>query len=206
MKTTLKTAGRMLGLLACLLVPQTARCFYNPQTGRWLSRDPADQMGGANSYLFVRNNTLSHHDILGLWNADVHRDRTTEWAEQLGISSGTASAIGVADNDIDKLFDPKVISDFNFSWHFNRSTSGDSRLTHRDQMLRAAKKLCTASVDDAFQAAVFLGYGLHPLQDWVAHGDFNTKKKSALAYRRWSGHEVLLAQLRPEWTIVGWPT
>ncbi len=135
-------------------------------------------MGGVSLFGFVGNNPVSRYDALGLWNSDVHKDRTTEWAGQLGISSGTAGALGVADNEIDTLFDPTVISDANFSWHFTRSTSGDSRLTHRDQMFKVAKMLCTAPLDDASQAAVFLGYGLHPLQDWVAHGDFNTKNRA----------------------------
>lgn len=66
MKMMLKTTGPALGLLLCFLLPQTARCFYNPQTGRWLSRDPAGEMPGPNLFAFVRNSPLAAVDSLGL--------------------------------------------------------------------------------------------------------------------------------------------
>jgi RHS repeat-associated protein len=56
--------------------------YYNPSTGRWLSRDPileyafeanfhpmtgfVDNAEDANEYLFVRNNSLSGYDVTGL--------------------------------------------------------------------------------------------------------------------------------------------
>jgi RHS repeat-associated protein len=39
--------------------------FYDPETGRWLSRDPIEEMGGVNLYGFCFNNTLSYIDRLG---------------------------------------------------------------------------------------------------------------------------------------------
>jgi hypothetical protein len=67
MKTTLRTTVMMLGLLLCLLLPQTARPFYNPQTGRWLSRDPAEEIkGGNNLYALVANDPIQTADKLGL--------------------------------------------------------------------------------------------------------------------------------------------
>ena len=44
-----------LALIAWLLAPQTAHCFYNASTGRWLSRDPISENGGVNVYGFARN-------------------------------------------------------------------------------------------------------------------------------------------------------
>lgn len=43
-----------------------ASAFYHPQTGRWLSRDPASEKGGINLHNFVRNNPVSLFDRLGL--------------------------------------------------------------------------------------------------------------------------------------------
>lgn len=43
--------------------------YYNPQTGRWINRDPLGEEGGDNLYAFVENNALSNSDYLGL---DVH--------------------------------------------------------------------------------------------------------------------------------------
>lgn len=54
----------LLALLATLLV-QNAQAFYNPSTGRWLSRDPIEERGGRNLYGFVENNPNHRWDALG---------------------------------------------------------------------------------------------------------------------------------------------
>jgi len=164
-------------LAISLLLPVWARGFYNPQSGRWLSRDPLGEVGGANLFGFVANHPQDRYDHLGLWNGDVHRDRTTQWAGELGISSEQAQNIGVFDAAIDVIYNPKQINNRNWSWHFNRSVSSgpedDSRLKHRNEELAKAKLECTNPTDEPTSAAAYLGYALHPLQDWVAHADFN---------------------------------
>ena len=40
--------------------------YYNPSTGRWLSRDPIGERGGLNRYGFVRNCPISRFDPFGL--------------------------------------------------------------------------------------------------------------------------------------------
>ncbi|HKK63155.1 MAG TPA: RHS repeat-associated core domain-containing protein [Bacteroidales bacterium] len=40
--------------------------YYNPDLGRWLSRDPIGEQGGLNVYGFVGNNGVNEVDILGL--------------------------------------------------------------------------------------------------------------------------------------------
>jgi RHS repeat-associated protein len=40
--------------------------YYNPSTGRWLSRDPMEEQGGTNVYGFVGNDALGHFDPYGL--------------------------------------------------------------------------------------------------------------------------------------------
>ena len=40
--------------------------YYNPQDGRWISRDPVDEQSGWNLYIFVKNNTCLYSDTLGL--------------------------------------------------------------------------------------------------------------------------------------------
>ena len=52
-------------LLAVTLV-QTAQAFYNPSTGRWLNRDPIEELDGPNLYAFVHNNPANQLDALGL--------------------------------------------------------------------------------------------------------------------------------------------
>lgn len=43
-----------------------ATAFYNPQVGRFASRDPIWERGGINLYGFVANNPIAKHDYLGL--------------------------------------------------------------------------------------------------------------------------------------------
>lgn len=45
--------------------------FYQPETGRWPSRDPIGELGGANLYGFVGNNALSRADFIGLSTVSV---------------------------------------------------------------------------------------------------------------------------------------
>ena len=42
--------------------------YYDPKTGRWLSRDPIEEDGGTNLYGFVYNDGVNKLDILGLTN------------------------------------------------------------------------------------------------------------------------------------------
>lgn len=40
--------------------------YYDPETGRWPSRDPIEERGGVNLYGFVGNEGIRYCDILGL--------------------------------------------------------------------------------------------------------------------------------------------
>jgi hypothetical protein len=52
--------------LALVSVQGPAHAFYNPQTGRWLNRDPIQERGDQNLYGFIANAPISRHDCLGL--------------------------------------------------------------------------------------------------------------------------------------------
>lgn len=60
--------------------------YLNTSTGRWLSRDPIEEQGGDNVYVFSLNCAISHCDILGeqaasLWTENccaVNRPETTD--------------------------------------------------------------------------------------------------------------------------------
>jgi hypothetical protein len=54
--------GVLLGLLASTL---PAGAFYNPHTGRWLSRDPAGERAEHNLHGFVENDSVASYDVLG---------------------------------------------------------------------------------------------------------------------------------------------
>jgi len=58
---------KVLMLFACvgwMTAPET-QAFYNPSAGRWLSRDPLNERGGANLHSFVANDAVRHWDVLG---------------------------------------------------------------------------------------------------------------------------------------------
>ena len=40
--------------------------YYEPETGRWLNRDPIEEQGGLNLYGFVGNDGVNKWDRLGL--------------------------------------------------------------------------------------------------------------------------------------------
>jgi hypothetical protein len=60
---------KWLGLawtIAVLLSASTAEAFYNPSTGRWMSRDPIAERGGLNLHEFVLNRPVDAIDRIGL--------------------------------------------------------------------------------------------------------------------------------------------
>jgi len=45
--------------------------WYDPNTGRWLSKDPIGIAGGLNQYVFCGNNPINFRDPWGLWNVEL---------------------------------------------------------------------------------------------------------------------------------------
>ncbi len=58
--------------------------YYDPDTGRWLNRDPIEEEGGYNLYGFVGNNVLNKWDIFGLEWSDPDRKRDNHRANVTG--------------------------------------------------------------------------------------------------------------------------
>ena len=53
--------------------------FYNPETGRWLNRDPVGEYGGLNTYGFVGNRPVGNFDVLGLeWDVERNKESTAD--------------------------------------------------------------------------------------------------------------------------------
>jgi RHS repeat-associated protein len=61
--------------------------LYNPNTGRWLNRDPISELGSLNLYAFVDNNPLENFDTLGLKVGDFW-DPESEWCRLQGLAEG----------------------------------------------------------------------------------------------------------------------
>jgi RHS repeat-associated protein len=66
--------------------------YCNPQTGKWISRDPSEEAGGLNLYTFIGNDGINSVDFLGLW-------RRGRWSGSRGKYSG----IVIATKDCDSL-------------------------------------------------------------------------------------------------------
>jgi uncharacterized protein RhaS with RHS repeats len=63
----MKSTRHVILMFFCaLLFPVIGQCFYNPSTGKWLSRDPIEEQGGANLYQFVFNAPIAAVDFVGL--------------------------------------------------------------------------------------------------------------------------------------------
>jgi uncharacterized protein RhaS with RHS repeats len=72
----------------------------DPQTGRWLSRDPIGESGGRNLYGFVGNEGMNGFDLLGLmWKELVNTIKiTNSWSltiEEINVDSYTLSGYSV---------------------------------------------------------------------------------------------------------------
>jgi len=68
--------------------------YYNPSTGRWLSRDPVGEEGGFNLFGFVGNDPLMAIDLLGL--------DTVEWRGGVMYGEGLAGGVKLSAKFSDK--------------------------------------------------------------------------------------------------------
>ena len=50
--------------------------YYDPETGRWLNRDPIEERGGVNLYGFMGNDGVGGVDVLGLADIQVDADQS----------------------------------------------------------------------------------------------------------------------------------
>ncbi len=67
MKIEMRKGKRLISaLLLWLAFAPLAQAFYNPSTGRWLNRDPIEELGGMNLHGFVLNNPVDYVDKLGM--------------------------------------------------------------------------------------------------------------------------------------------
>lgn len=73
--------------------------WYNPVSGRWLSKDPIGIAGGLNQYVFCANNPVNFADPMGELSLDLDRlmESSLPWTIGLGILAipfGVPGAIG----------------------------------------------------------------------------------------------------------------
>jgi hypothetical protein len=56
----------LLTLVHLVFLANSAQAHYDPNVGRWLSRDPIAERGGVNLYGMIGNDSVNHTDNLGL--------------------------------------------------------------------------------------------------------------------------------------------
>jgi len=82
--------------------------YHNPQTGRWIGRDPSEEVGGVNLFGFVGNDPVNGVDPLGLWKAEGNW--SGGWEKY--------SAIAIADKDCDNLSHLAfLVTGYEDDWH-----------------------------------------------------------------------------------------
>jgi RHS repeat-associated protein len=79
--------------------------FYDPETGRWPSRDPIGESGGLNLYGFVGNNSVDKIDLFGLQIPFEHKEDVFK-IEKPDDALGATRVVGNVDYEI-KLEDGK---------------------------------------------------------------------------------------------------
>lgn len=95
MKFKLKMRLLLLAGLLSGFAP-IAQAFYNPNAGRWLSRDPIGEEGGKNVYGFVGNKPTRHVDALGLQSPQV---TLVEAIAQGNVAQVESILAGMAEGD-----------------------------------------------------------------------------------------------------------
>ncbi len=100
--------------------------YYSPALGRWLSRDPIEEMGGFNLYQFVNNNTVNDYDVLGL----------TPLISKLIMGCAKSFIKSTVIDKIDQWFD-------------RRNACSDVLLEYRSLNIGMPKKLCKGTTIDA---------------------------------------------------------
>ena len=73
--------------------------YYDPKTGRWLSRDPIEEEGGINLYGFVGNDGVNKWDLLG---------NSVKLPPGLGNYWGTQAGVGIIGAIADVYFSRKA--------------------------------------------------------------------------------------------------
>ncbi|MBK9989188.1 MAG: RHS repeat-associated core domain-containing protein [Verrucomicrobia bacterium] len=89
----MKIKAGIFALLLLVVNQAHAMRWYSPNTGRFISRDPIEEDGGANLYGFTCNDPISKYDELGLVDNQfkdlgVHPSRPSIIAGKKGLLSG----------------------------------------------------------------------------------------------------------------------
>jgi hypothetical protein len=75
----------LLALVHLVFLANSAQAHYDPNIGRWLSRDPVAERGGVNLYQFVGNDGVNSWDYLGLKKMDPAQQNPCTMQQKLQV-------------------------------------------------------------------------------------------------------------------------
>jgi uncharacterized protein RhaS with RHS repeats len=153
--------------------------YFDPLTGRWMSKDPIGEEGGLNLYGFVGNDEINTIDYLGLWKSWTHRHLTDHAWKQVNKPNDMTSRIQKKLLGILKKENVNIDSGETLNivaWHFNRAPGGKIPQAIKDylEILSSNQKAISTdlrhpSKDSCADALKHIGRLSHAWQDYYAH-------------------------------------
>jgi len=133
--------------------------YYNPVTGRYISRDPAGYPEGLNNYLYVLNNPINRIDPLGLWSFWGAVDSVLGVAESVGnVAYGAIDSVsmGLASAVTSKVYGQDVTDNIQNSTEYKVGevlSYVDPKTAAKNIVKAAVKAGVEYAADEALQAA-----------------------------------------------------
>lgn len=148
--------------------------YYDPDTGRFISEDPA--LDGENWYVYCDNDPVNMVDPTGMWGGDVHKAMTrkafNKIRKKLGWKKGEYP---------EELLDGCVIPDGKRKYRKQHKWHGHKGYASvKNKQLEKAVKLWKKGKKE--RAYTELGKGLHTIQDHNAH----TFQRNGKTVNTWS--------------------
>jgi len=174
-----------LAVVGLFVLSHTVQAHYDPNIGRWISRDPIAEIGGMNLYEYAGNDGINAIDNLGLWKSWTHRHLTDHAWKQVNKPDDMTSRI---QKDLIKILKKRnvdVDSGETFkilAWHFNRAPDGKiPQAANISQAIKdylkilsstqkeISKDLKSPSKETCADALDKIGQLSHAWQDYYAH-------------------------------------
>jgi RHS repeat-associated protein len=160
--------------------------YYQPQTGRWLIRDPLGETGGLNLNGFVSNNPVNKIDALGLYELDVHYYLTYYLARRHGCftdaeARNIAEGNQRADEDPDKKpgpgwiqndYDPIGVIDQSTPDHAQQDRNSNYHALHPGSHQPYLRMHWQNATQGSSGNLFNLGVYLHYRQDMFSHAGY----------------------------------
>jgi len=134
--------------------------------GRWTSRDPIVEEGGANLYGYVLNNTLNATDALGLFSASWHRKITRRaWENVIRLDCHAVTRLLITDENVNT----DLIQFWDDDYHAQRSEFSGLLST---LLYGLRTQECPCPHGTPWELTIAMGRVLHIIQDFYSHTDW----------------------------------